>query len=367
MISKIDGATKLATFKPVAAEPQPKPETQQQNHAGANSVLGEMNMQASLLKFRVANYAAYKPTPPPVTSPRNLPPEDRQAIYEGKLIRQYEALRDQGPPTREDFKGLNGATAAYELREAQAYYQSELNRLSREAGPYLLKRNEEYARQTPTGRAIVDQARRQGTPVVVLPDSEYNQKFPGTAGVNYDGTIYLPVSSIDEPDDAGVLVHEYTHAVLGDAMRTDRPQSERIERMRDKFAQIGLDPSDGERLAQETAGWKDGVAAQHAATWLLGYDMERERAGLPFQSPEVRDELVKRAAQRELALALTRRQDAAKNGGAAYSDKQFVEDWLSTPQGRAAPPTGNTDAERAVNLRKHLEQYVNEEYVLAAT
>ena len=185
--------------------------------------------------------------------------------------------------------------------------------------------------------------------------------------MNYDGTIYLPVGSIAEPDDAGVLVHEYTHAVVGDAMRTDRPQSERIERMRDKFAQIGLDPSDGERLARETEGWKDGVAAQHAATWLLGYDMEHERAGLPGQSPEVRDELVKRAAQRELALALTRRQEAAKNGGAAYSDKQFVEDWLSTPQGRAAPPPGNTDAERAVNLRKHLEQYVNEEYVLAAT
>lgn len=466
MISNVDGATKLATFKPVAAaEPQPKPETQRQNHAGADSALGEMNMRASLLKFRAVN-CAYKPTPPPATSPdeakkqidalpvprygdsaRNLPPEDRQAIYQGKLkeynerraaiadgaiensrpprredyegsngasadsayrearasydsqiaelkrislearlhpteppapkrtapdpgpeiIRRYEALRDQGPPTREDFKGLNGATAAHELREAQAYYQSELNRLSREAAPYLLKRNEEYARQTPTGRAIVDQARRQGTPVVVLPDSEYDQKFPGTAGVNSDGTIYLPVRSIDDPENADVLVHEYTHAVLGDAMRTDRPQSERVARMGDKFEQMGLDRSDGERLARETEGWKDGVAAQHAATWLLGNDMGRERFGLPRQPPEVRDELVRRAAQRELALSLTRRQDDARNGGAAYSDKQFVEDWLSTAQGRAAPPAGDTDEERAVNLRKLLEQYGKESYVLAAT
>jgi hypothetical protein len=343
-------------------------------------VLAEVDVPPALAKMLLADPPQPSPQPPGYTEaePRREPvrtqhPDDQlqpgpAPVAPGQvapaasdpgpeLLRQYDALRAAGPPRRSDYPHPQI------YREDEQYYDMELARLSREAAPYLLRRNEEFARQTPTGRAIVDQARKQGAPIEVLPDAEYDRRHPGTGGVTVGGKVFVPLRSIHQPDDANVVVHEYIHAVLGDAMRPDRPQAERVARLRDKFQELGLDPADGERLARVTEGWQDGVAADHVATAVLGADMARERAGKPPLSPQARDEMVERNAHRELALSLVRRQDEASSGGPAFSDKQLVDAWLATPQGRAEPPPGNTDAERAANLRPILDRYADESYV----
>ncbi len=283
---------------------------------------------------------------------------DEDAIWEtleGKSPEEIDAIR---AAYREQYgHDLDGVLLDETGGEDRERVQSALA-----AGPYYLNQNLEALRGTPTGEAIANAA--EGERVIVLPDDEYERRFPGTGGINSDGTVYVPLSAVDDPGDTSVLQHELVHATVGDALNTGDSLDERVSAAREAFERAGLDPADGERIARATDGWPEdqGVTAQHVATFVLGVDSQREAQGLPPLTPEQRDALVERAARRELALSLSRRQSEDED----YTDAQLVEDYLATPEGQAHPPEGATDAERAESIRQMLHRYESESYPLGA-
>lgn len=285
-------------------------------------------------------------TPGPVRlGPSKVPVDPR--------ILAYEAFLQQPAPQRDGFPNVE------EYNQAYAYYSQRKSELERAAGPAYLERAEQRLAQTPTGAAILEAGRETGREVKVLPDDEYRLRFPGSSGVNAeDGVIYFPLSSVRGDDAQSIVAHEYTHAILGDELDVGDPQWVREGRTAGRFNEIGLNPEDGRQIAQQTEGWENEVAAEHVATHVIEHDIAREQAGLPPESPKERAEFIERTAQHELAINL---RDRAKSDQ-GYTDKQLLEDWADTPQGQANPPPGHTDAERAANLRKMLEEYASEDY-----
>ena len=231
----------------------------------------------------------------------------------------------------------------------------------------LLKRYEdEVVSKSPTAGKILAEAKRLGVPVVVMSDAEYGAKYPGTAGVTVGGTVYVPASALEH--DTGVLEHELTHAVLGHnegIFDTSKPLDQRVQQARELFQRLGLDPSDGERLARVTAEWGPSADSDHVQTYVEGVSIAREKAGLPPLTAPERDQLYARAAEREAALGVQRAHydgfDQKSPADQATAQAEAEAQWAKTPQGRANPPSGNTVAERAASLRAILDRKSSEE------
>ena len=281
---------------------------------------------------------------------------DEAAVYEtleGKSPAQIELIRQQ-------YREAHGEDLDTVLRDD--FSGEELERLDQAlvGGPYLLERNKQLASQTETGAAVLAAAEERGVPVHVLSDEEYAERFPDSAGVFRDGEgVYVPVSSINGGSDE-VLVHELLHAVLDETLDTDKPQAERVADVRELFEELGLDPDQGEAIAEATEGWPPefSVSAEHVATHLTTRAIERERRGALPETPEQLQAVTERAATRELALELHR-----KDLDPAYSDEELLALWAATPQGRANPPAGDTVEEQAASLRRMIVRFSPEEYV----
>lgn len=281
---------------------------------------------------------------------------DEAAVYEtleGKSPAQIELIRQQ-------YQEAYGEDLDTVLRDD--FSGDELTRLDEAlvGGPYLLERNKQLASQTEAGAAIVAAAEERGVPVHVLSEEEYKERFPDSGGIFVDGEgVYVPDTALNGGSD-NVLVHELLHAVLDETLDTDKPQEQRVADARALYEEIGLDPNQGEAIAEATEGWPPefSVAAEHVATHLATRATERERRGLPPESPEQLQEVTERAATRELALAVQSRDEDP-----SISDEELLALWASTPQGRAMPPAGDTVEEQAASLRKILEHVSDEAYV----
>ncbi|QRN97559.1 hypothetical protein JRI60_00235 [Archangium violaceum] len=275
--------------------------------------------------------------------------EAQKHTLEQKL--RYDELKAQGEPRREDFPDTLPGTIQY--LGAKAAYINEVSELQEELGPTALREYEEsVTSSTSTGRALLEEAERLGIPVHVLSDAEYAERYPGTGGVTVNGEVYIPYSALEQ-DEPGVLEHELTHAVLGPKLGSGTdPLDERIERIREAFERIGLDPEDGERLARNTQGWSNGETLDHVQTYVVDVDQERERRGLPPLSPRQRDELYEQAALREAALGLQRAIDEGE-----MTEEEAREAWARLPQGRAHPAPSNG------SFRDFIEPYTDESAV----
>jgi hypothetical protein len=272
-----------------------------------------------------------------------------------KDILRYQAAQ-QRAPRPEQYPNLHAYNHAYEA------HQRQLLELAQAAGEDYLGYIEDAAEQTPTGNSIVDAAREAGVEVVVLPDAEYARRYPDTRGVTSDGTVYVPVSSIDDPsdpEDVNVVVHEYVHALLGDKLGPGGFPFVRQLQAAQTFASLGLPPEAGVAVAQQTAGWEDSVAIEHVVTAYITRRMERERLGLPTESPEQEAAAIERIADRELALHFQRNLD----GDHPVSDAELVAQWENTPTGQRHPPEGDTVEEQAAWIQAQLPTLAAEEYV----
>lgn len=292
--------------------------------------------------------------------PRVEHPRDHGTSPGAKAAFEYEALLEMEPPDVPPvpfpFGMLDDEYRAH-VQERAAYEQQEAA-LADLAGPYLLKEAEDNAgAASPIGQAIIDEAHRLGVPVEVLSDSEYEERFPGTAGVNSDGTVYLPASGLLDGSHS-VLVHEYIHAILGEQLSPDNSPEKRIAATRDTFERLGLDPQDGEWIARATEGWENGVAAEHVATYYLGAEMARQEQGLPPMADGERQTFIDNIAMREMALSIQR--DFEDAPGGLMGDMALLSAWHSWPQGRENPPSGNNISERAADVRRMLDEYADE-------
>jgi hypothetical protein len=270
-------------------------------------------------------------------------------------ILRYERAKQQAPQFK-DFPNLQ------EYLHAHVAYQRELLQLAEAAGEDYLGYIEQEAQQTPTGNAIIDAAREAGVEAVVLPDEEYQRRYPGTAGVHADGAVYVPVSSIDDPSDSNdvdVVVHEYVHALIGDELDPNKPQLLRPALAAKAFAELGLPPEAGAEIARQTDDWESGVAVEHVVTAYVTRRMERERQGLPPESPEEEAAAIGRISDRELSLHL----QGAREGEPPLSDAELVEQWENTPTGQRYPPEGNTEAEKAAWIEERMETLSDPAYV----
>lgn len=230
------------------------------------------------------------------------------------------------------------------------------------AGDDYLADIEKKAQETPTGNAIIDAAHEAGVEVVVLPNAEYDRRYPDTGGVNDGGVVYVPTRSIDDtsdPEDVDVVVHEYVHALLGDKLDPDNWQLLRPLQAAQAFGELGLPPEAGVAVAEQTRGWEDGVAVQHVVTAYITRRTEREREGLPPESPAEEAAAIERISDRELALHLQR----ARDGETPPSDEQLVEEWEKTPTGQRYPPEGDTLEEKAAWIEAQMETLADPAYV----
>lgn len=139
------------------------PTDQPSSRSRASSKIGEMNQQAAQRKYAITRPLTEPqapgtpispdealrrigalPVPKLSDAPRNLPPEERQAIYQDNLKKYNQqraeiadaALNNPRPPKREDYKNLNGASVDHEYREALSNHKrqiTELERISAEA------------------------------------------------------------------------------------------------------------------------------------------------------------------------------------------------------------------------------------------
>jgi hypothetical protein len=149
MVFKVDGGSFVRKTQEVFKKPEVKQDLPpQQTNPGAASKVGETNFHANNLKNflnRTADVQKIANTLPSnnsnlspsaaVDKINNLPVRD---INDSAAVREYnrqraaiadEALKTATPPTREDFKSLNGATADYEYREAKSSYDTQIRQL----------------------------------------------------------------------------------------------------------------------------------------------------------------------------------------------------------------------------------------------
>lgn len=213
----------------------------------------------------------------------------------------------------------------------------------------LLQFLHEAAKQSPTLAKVIAQAERDGVEITVLSDCEYQERFPGTAGVTYsDGHVYVPESAVRNGG-TGALEHELIHGILykhGELFDPSIPLDQRIEAARELFEGMGLDPKDGERLvrASDYTGQN-----HHIQTRVTGVDIERERNGLPPLTPAQRDALYTAVAEREAALDLQRWIDDQINNKGRDPAEVYAEAerrWAATGVGADHPPVGATAEER---------------------
>lgn len=233
----------------------------------------------------------------------------------------------------------------------------------------------EAAEGSPTTQAIFEAAEREGVPVVVLSDEEYEARYPGTGGVTVGETVYVPVSALASGE--GVLEHELVHALLNGSdtlFDATVPLDDRVAEARELFESIGLDADDGERLIRATEGMNS-VDADHVQTYVIGVDIHREKAGLPPLTEAQRDSLYEQAAIRETALGVWRHgveiggEDVSLAGlgendlefavQVAQMSEQELEDfaaevearWNETSLASEYPLTGDTPLERLQEIR----------------
>lgn len=218
--------------------------------------------------------------------------------------------------------------------ELRARFLSEASFRVPPTGTPELAANLANARRTRTGRAVVDAAAHFGVPIRVLFGAE----------------------------DARAIVCELTPAIVADAIRSSLPQNERIVCMRDLFKAIGLDPLDGGHLARATQGWRDDAAARNVAAAILTRDFVREQEGLPREARDVRDAIIRRAAERENGLALL----ARRRGPQPLDNQRFLAAWAATPQGRSRAPQGANQRERAAWLDDFLLRFTDPAYLESA-
>ncbi len=184
-MSKIGGINSTVKTITEATKPEvPKPAVQNQpaqnplDAPGRNAKLGELGNFAAAAKNALSKMLDGKaaapalPAPPPTPSqaldqiknlpkpnrdgiPNNLPPEDKQAIYEGR-VRDYNqqratiadaAVKNSQPPKKEDFKNLPPRLAETEYNDALAAHNQqivELKQISREAKQANLEADPEF-------------------------------------------------------------------------------------------------------------------------------------------------------------------------------------------------------------------------------
>ncbi|NMO15205.1 hypothetical protein HPC49_01375 [Pyxidicoccus fallax] len=270
-------------------------------------------------------------------------------------ILRYQRVQQQAPRP-EDF------TDPREYNLAKEAHERRLAPLVPAAAEDFLRYIQQEAQETPTGNKIIDAAREAGVEVVVLPDAEYSQRYPGSIGVHDDGKVYVPVSSIDDPSDTNdvdILVHEYVHALIGDGLGPDVPQSTREAEAREAFEALGLPPEAGAEIARQTDGWENPVAIEHVVTAYVTRRMAREREGLPPESPQEEAAAIERISDRELAIGLR----ANREGDNPISDAELVEQWENTPTGQRYPPEGDTVEEKAAWIEEQMDTLALETYV----
>ena len=177
----------LVTYRPldtVTTNNNVQQTQQYTNHAGAQSVVGEINQQAAMLKLSLTRQAPQTPAPQPITpddalnqinalpvpklsdTPHNLPPDDRKDILDG-MLEEYNrkraeiadnAIRNSKPPKREDFKDLPPQVAKNEYQEALNNYNqqiAELKKISREAKQANLEMSPEFKSLSPENQELV--------------------------------------------------------------------------------------------------------------------------------------------------------------------------------------------------------------------
>lgn len=272
---------------------------------------------------------------------------------------KYEQLK-LDPPNARDFPGKD----AYD--QARADYQKEIASCVKALGPLLVERYEaKSAQSSPTAAKVLAEAKRLGVPVTVLSDEEYQKAHPGTGGVTIGGHVYVPVSALEDGSDT--LEHEVVHAIFSrneEIFDTATPIDERVDKARNLFENIGLDPDDGERLARVTDGWGEGARGDHVQTFVDSVDIGRERAGLPPLGAQERDELYALAAVREAALDVQREPLDGIESKPPAEQKEILAEaekkWANTAQGRANPPSGDTFEERLASLKAILERCADE-------
>jgi hypothetical protein len=217
---------------------------------------------------------------------------------------------------------------------------------------------------TKTGSAIINAANKAGVPIHVLSDAEFNKRFGSDdGGVTTDGGMFFPLSRILAPNGADTVVHEMVHATVGSSLDATGSLADRIAGARKAFQAAGLDPADGERIARATQGWTSdgGLFNSHVATFILCNDVHREEADVAPVSAVDRAAEINRAADRELAFVLDAKNS---NGSNVLSDQELLARWNASPQSKLHPAlAGQTDAERAKNLRTMLDGFQDESYV----
>lgn len=275
----------------------------------------------------------------------SIVPSSESQPQHGILSFLYEVIQAKEPPESD------GSSQLQSSQEPTEQVPAELD------GEQLLAQAQAQAwRAGGTSRAIVQAAQRQNVPVHVLDDADYQQRFPNSEGVNANGAVYLPKSSLADGD-TSTLLHEYVHALVGEAIDTNRPAAERITATASVFEQMGLNPKDGEYIARATEGWPDSVAASHVATYYLQSEVKREKANDPPLSPLVRAEFIDRIAHREMALALQRDSDNP------FGDALLVDAWQAWPQGRKDPPPGETTEEKIGYIMIRIAELSDEENI----
>jgi hypothetical protein len=239
---------------------------------------------------------------PPVQTPPSQgahPTElDRLKKAEDKAWADYDKLKAH-PPNSTGSNFLQRAGAKF-------LHGFKLNALEQKAGDASAERIKYEAQRTGVGSALVKDLDERGVKVRVDDDAHYPE-IPGlTSRALTPGdkqSIDIRRSTAGASDSPEVLVHEGVHAALGKDL--DRAQNGDASPLREHLRKLSLDPADADRIAKQTGDWGKTVGSdEHVLTSLVTTQYQRELAGKPALNGQEKDELVRRTAQRELAIRL---------------------------------------------------------------
>ncbi|AGC48681.1 hypothetical protein MYSTI_07409 [Myxococcus stipitatus DSM 14675] len=284
------------------------------------------------------------------SSPKTL--LGRLKAVESGAWKDYDKLK-ANPPQRKDF------TKRSDYLKAKKAHARQLEKLEDKASAASVRRIKVELGNTASGRALVKDLEKQGVKIHVDDDPNYPEfkDFPSRAKTTGDKkSIHIRRSAAKASDSPEVLFHEAVHAVLGNDLA--KAQTGDAGPLRAHLKQLGLDPADADRIKKVTGGWGNpgGPGAnEHVLTAVLTYRYQRELAKQPPLSGARQDELVRRTAQRELALSLLRNIDRPDS---KLTLTQALAMWKSLPQYVTAPKS-TSDAD----IRAFFEEYAKESYV----
>ncbi|QSQ12613.1 hypothetical protein [Myxococcus landrumensis] len=288
-----------------------------------------------------------------------LPPGNplvRLKKAENKAWAAYDKLKAH-PPQRQDF------AKGWEYLDAKAAHTSQLAKLESKASEASVNRLKAEVGKTATGRALLKDLEKQGVKIRVDDDANYPEIDGITSRALTTGdkkSIHIRRSAANASDSPEVLVHEAVHAALGADL--SKAQNGDAGPLRAHLKQLGLNPDDADRIKKETGSWgKTQVPGtnEHVLTAVLTDRYRKELAHQPPLGGAKQDELVRRTAQRELALSLLRNLNSSKP---SVTPAQALAVWKSLPQ-YVTPPKSTSDA----GIRAFFEEYAKESYVDSST